>query len=174
MSEQSVPDGAAPAPGTYEIDAAASTVRFRTRAVFGLLPVHGTFAVRSGRITVADPPDGSSVDVVVSADSFSSGNRMRDGHVRSADFLDAAAHPEISFRAEGLDRSSSAVILRGRLTVRDVTRPVDVAVEELTDDRNRITARGTAAIDRYDFGLTRSQGMTGRHLSIRLDVVADR
>ena len=43
-----------PAAGAYEIDQAASTVRFDTRAMFGLLPVRGTFAIGHGRITVAD------------------------------------------------------------------------------------------------------------------------
>src|SRR5262249_15913635 len=38
----------APQLGHYEIDASRSTVRFRTRHMFGLGPVRGTFAIRSG------------------------------------------------------------------------------------------------------------------------------
>ncbi|WP_246144801.1 YceI family protein [Actinacidiphila oryziradicis] len=55
-----------PAAGTYEIDPAASTVSFVTRAMFGLLPVRGTFTIEHGRITVAEL-----------AEELSSGSRGR-------------------------------------------------------------------------------------------------
>jgi polyisoprenoid-binding protein YceI len=34
--------------GRYRIDARSSAVRFRTRHMFGLAPVRGSFAVRAG------------------------------------------------------------------------------------------------------------------------------
>jgi polyisoprenoid-binding protein YceI len=163
-----------PAAGAYEIDPAASAVRFETRAVFGLLPVRGTFTVGHGRITVADPVEESSVHVVVETASFDSGNRKRDDHVRSSDYLDAARHPEIDFRSLRLERSGDEATLHGELTVRGVTRPVAVGLGPAEHEDGRMTATGTATVDRYAFGVTRARGMTGRRLRIALEVVAHR
>ena len=41
--------------GRYEIDASQSRVTFRTRQMFGLGPVRGTFAIRSGTADIAEP-----------------------------------------------------------------------------------------------------------------------
>ncbi|MEV6781540.1 YceI family protein [Streptomyces sp. NPDC051098] len=165
-------DWSLPAAGAYEIDQAASTVRFAARAMFGLLPVRGTFAIGHGRITVADPAEESSVQVVVETGSFESGNRQRDDHVKSADYLDVTRHPEISFRSHVLERSASEAALHGELTVCGVTQPVVVAIGRVSHEGNRVTATGTTTIDRYAFGITKGKGMTGRHLKIALDVVA--
>ncbi|MER7780305.1 YceI family protein [Streptomyces sp. NPDC096191] len=168
-SEQSVP-----AAGTYEIDPVASTVRFDTRAMCGLLPVRGTFTISRGRITVAESPEESSVEVAMDAASFESGNQQRDDHVRSSDYLDVARHPEIAFRSQRLERSAQDASLQGELTACGVTQPVSVTVTSVTREDRRITANGTATLDRYAFGVTKAKGMTGRHLKITLEVVADR
>ncbi|MEU9630730.1 YceI family protein [Streptomyces luteogriseus] len=161
-----------PAAGAYEIDQAASTIRFDTRAMFGLLPVRGTFAIGHGRITVADPADKSLVHVVIEAGSFESGNQQRDDHVRSSDYLDVARHPEIGFRSQRVERSDADAILHGELTVCGVTRPIAVTLGTVAHEGKRMTASGTTTIDRYSFGITKAKGMTGRHLKITLEVVA--
>ncbi|WP_369215156.1 YceI family protein [Streptomyces flavofungini] len=163
-----------PKSGTYTIDTQASTVRFRTRSVFGLFPVHGTFGLARGSVVVAEPAEASAVEATLHADAFDSGLRRRDEHVRSADYLDAARHPEILFRSTGLRRHGRGAVLNGRLTVRGVTRAVDVEVREIAAEGRRLTARGTAVVDRYDFGLTKAKGMTGRRLVIELEISASR
>ncbi len=163
-----------PATGTYDIDPAVSKVRFDTRAMFGLLPVRGTFAIGHGRITVDELAEELSIQVVMEAASFGSGNQQRDEHVRSPDYLDVARHPEIGFRSQRLERSASDATLHGELTVCGVTRPVAVALDTVAHEGKRITASGTATVDRYAFGVTKAKGMTGRHLKITLEVVANR
>ncbi|ANB10563.1 hypothetical protein SAM40697_6610 [Streptomyces ambofaciens] len=163
-----------PAAGAYEIDQAASTVRFNTRAMFGLLPVRGTFAIGHGRITVADPAEESLVHVAIEAGSFESGNQQRDDHVRSSDYLNVAQYPEIGFRSQRLERTGTDATLYGELTVCGVTQPIAVTLEKVTHDGKHMTASGTAMIDRYTFGITKAKGMTGRHLKITLGVVAHR
>ncbi|MGW7270917.1 YceI family protein [Streptomyces sp. NPDC054864] len=166
-------DQTVPESGTYEIDTAASTVSFRTRTVFGLFPVRGSFGISRGRITVADAVEESSVDVTVGTDSFDSGLERRDRHVTSADYLDAAEHPEIGFRSRRVTRSASeAAVLQGELTVRGVTRPVAVSIGRVALNGRRLTVEGTATIDRYAFGVTTAKGMTGRRLKIQLSVEA--
>jgi polyisoprenoid-binding protein YceI len=148
--------------GRYEIDTGGSTVTFRTRHLFGLGPVHGTFAIGSGTIDVAEPLAESAIHAEIDAASFQTRNQMRDATVKSARFLDAYRHPLITFRSEGIDQTA----LTGALTVRGVTRPVSLAVE-LTDVSPRsFTARATTRVDRTEFGLTASRGLAGRRLDL--------
>jgi polyisoprenoid-binding protein YceI len=59
-----------PAAGTYQLDPAASTVRFATRHLFGLGTVKGTFRLISGQVTIADPVTSSTASAVIDAASF--------------------------------------------------------------------------------------------------------
>ncbi|MGA8114421.1 MAG: YceI family protein [Actinocatenispora sp.] len=162
-----------PKPGVYRIDPDASTIRFATRSLFGLVPVKGTFAIEQGQLAVAESAADSTVDVVVRADSFDTGNAKRDEHVRSADFLHVSDHPEIRFRSQGPQRDGEAT-LHGELTVQGVSQPSVLTIESVTVDDAGLTVRAGTTVDRYAFGVTKSKGMAGRYLSITLDVVAAR
>lgn len=159
-------------PGVYRIDPGATTIRFTTRAVFGLLPVRGSFTVDHGRISITEDIGDCAVEAVIRAASFESGNAQRDEHVRSPDYLDAAVHPEIVFRSRNAERSAEGVSMQGRLTVRGMTRPTVLALGPVVTDDRCLRVQATTSIDRYAFGLTRAKGMTGRHLGITLEVTA--
>lgn len=154
--------------GTYVVDPAGSTVRFRTRHFFGLGAVTGTFAVTGGRITVAG--DRVEAEGTVSAASFDTGNGTRDGMIRSARYLDADAHPELVLRAAG----PVAGPVPGELTVRGRTAPVELAVAAIRQDGDVLTVRLTTTVDRYAHGLTAQKGMTGRRLQLELTARAVR
>ncbi|WP_055587564.1 YceI family protein [Streptacidiphilus griseoplanus] len=157
---------AVPRLGRYEIDPEGSTVRFTTRHLFGLLPVHGTFALRGGTLDVAEPLARSGVRVEVDAASIDSGSAQRDGAVRSARFLDTSRHPVMVFVSEGPAGST----LRGTLTVCGVTRPVSLAIERSTLSQDGFTVLATTRIDRTAFGVTAARGMAGRRLALSLEV----
>ncbi|MFF7728480.1 YceI family protein [Streptomyces sp. NPDC008001] len=174
MAIQGADEKNGPLPGVYRIDPEASRIRFRIRSFFGLFPVKGTFSVGQGRITVAEPESASTAEAVIPVDSFASGNAQRDRHIRSADYLDSALHPEIRFHGGGVRRADGEVTLHGKLTVRGVTRPAVLTLGEVVADGPRLSVRATAIVDRYAFGVTNAKGMTGRRLRIALDVVAVR
>ena len=158
--------GAVPQPGRYEIDTSSSAITFRTRHMFGLAPVRGSFAFRAATIDVADPLADSRIHAEIGAASFHTGNRLRDDRVRSASFLDVDQYPEVTFSSE--DFPGQAVT--GTLTVRDVTRPVSLRVELSDVSARSFTARAATRIDRTEFGVTGSRGLAGRHLDVTVEV----
>lgn len=165
---QTKPEHTATTPqlGRYEIDTRSSTVRFRTRHLFGLGPVRGSFAIRAGTVDIAEPLAGSRIRAEIDAASFRTGNAARDAAVRSARFLDAGTHPDMTFASERTDGST----LTGTLTVRGVTRPVTLSVEQPTVAPESFTVRAAARIDRTEFGVTASRGLAGRYLDLTLEV----
>ena len=162
-----------PLPGVYRVDPDQTVIRFRARSMFGLVPVKGTFAVAQGEFTVAEDVAASTIDVSVLAESFASGNAKRDEHIRSADYLEAAAHREIVFRSASVQQGS-AITAPGELTVRGVTQPCVLTIATVTGDDKTVTAKATTTVDRYAFGLIKQKGMVGRETVLEIEVVAVR
>ncbi len=160
-----------PTAGTYRIEPGESTISFATRHMFGLAPVRGTFALRDGVVHVASPVETSTVRATIAADSVDTGLAARDNTVRSTRYLDAARHPDITFTANGVARDGGWV-LRGTLTVRGRTEPLDVRIDEVHVLDDRLRVRASAEVDRYAWGVTAMKGMTGRRLRFSLSLSA--
>lgn len=169
---------AVPAPagwvaGSWEIDPAHSVVSFAVRHLMSR--VRGRFSEVSGQIVTSPDPSGSTVAAVIAVSSVSTGHQMRDDHLRSADFFDAGRHPSMTFASRALRPGAASWVLSGELTIRDVTRPVDLEVEFLGADptglqgepRIGFSARGE--ISRSDFGITFGLAADGTKI-----VVADK
>jgi polyisoprenoid-binding protein YceI len=157
---------ATPRLGAYRIDTAASTVTFTTRHFFGLAPVRGTFALRSGTVDIAEPRAASAVHVEIDTASFTTGDGARDDAVRSPRFLDTARHPVMTYTADGLTDTT----LTGTLTVCGVARRIPLTVEAYDATPEGFTARATARIDRMHFGVTAARGLAGRYLEVEVRV----
>jgi polyisoprenoid-binding protein YceI len=152
--------------GRYEIDTGRSAVTFRTRHLFGLAPVRGRFAIRGGTVDIAEPLTASAVHAEIDAASFHTRNPQRDASARSARLLDVARHPVITFTSERVGRQE----LAGTLTVRDVTRPVNLSIEQSEVSPRTFTVRATTRIDRTEFGLTAYRGLAGRYLDMTVEI----
>jgi len=153
-------------PGRYVIDPASSAVTFRTRHMFGLGRVSGTFAIRGGAVEVTGEPGEARCYAEIDAASFRTGNPQRDASVRSARLLDTERHPVIIFEAQRLDGTD----VTGQLTVRGVTRPAAIAVELTGAAPGGFTARGTVRVDRTAFGVTAYRGLAARQLDLIVEV----
>lgn len=161
-----------PPAGRYVLDTARSTVTFRTRHMFGLAPVRGSFALDGGEVEVADPVGGSTARADISARSFTTGNPMRDRVVRSAQYLYAANHPVLRFSSGELVHGDGTWALDGELTVRGTASRVRLEIEHCEHDGSALAARATTRIDRTEFAITGQRGMTGRYLDLVLEIVA--
>jgi polyisoprenoid-binding protein YceI len=91
--------------------------------------VRGHFKEYSGTIVTAENPLESSVTATINATSIDTNNEQRDGHIRSADFLDVENFPEITFASTGLVAKGDDFELQGNLTLHGVTKPVTLELE---------------------------------------------
>ena len=88
----------------WEIDPAHSSVGFAVRHMV-ITKVHGKFKVWNGALDLDLSDLGkSSVQVTIDATSIDTGEAARDGHLRSADFLDVEKFPSIEFKSSRVDQ----------------------------------------------------------------------
>jgi len=170
-----VVDGAElPAPGRWQIDPGHAEVAFIGRH-FLLTKVRGRFTGVAGAITVAEDPAESTAEVTIDTASVDSGSQVRDDHLRSADFFDAARHPTATFTGRATGWRGTRGQLTGSLTIRGITRPVTLAVDYLGHvadpwggQRAIFTAAGT--LNREDWGLTWNMPLANGGLLVSTDI----
>lgn len=146
--------------GSWALDPQASSIRLKSKTMWGLTSVNGVFREVSGNGTVS--ADGQvSGAVTVAAASVDTKNKQRDTHLRSADFFDSANSPDIAFTVTSVAPSDQDAAVTGTLTVRGRTQPLSFnAVASLQDD-GKIQLDAEVVVDRSDFGLTWNRmGMT--------------
>jgi polyisoprenoid-binding protein YceI len=61
-------------------------------------------------------------------------------------------------------------VVDGTLTVCGITRPVRLALTPGVAAGRSFSARGTARIDRTEFGITAARGLAGRYLDVTVEV----
>jgi polyisoprenoid-binding protein YceI len=157
-AQRSAPNGTPAAPREFRVDAGHSQVAFSV----GFLghPVRGRFDdVRGAIVYAAGRPESSSVTVVIGTRSVSTGSAHRDEHLRSDDFLDAAAHPHIVFTSRVVRRARGGFVATGPLTLHGVTREVTIPFRETAppyEDPHGSTLlffSGALRLARRDFGV---------------------
>jgi polyisoprenoid-binding protein YceI len=86
-------------------------------------------------------------------------NEQRDAHLKSDDFFNAEKYPKMTFRSNSVQKvADDEFKLMGDLTIRDVTKPIELKVEfngEITDPwgKERLGFEITGKINRREYGL---------------------
>ena len=168
--------------GKYTIDTAHTHAQFSVRHMM-VSNVRGEFTDLSGEADMDDADIArSKINVTIKTASINSRDANRDQHLRSADFFDVAKFPTITFTSTKVTRTRLGCDVVGDLTIRGVTRPITLIVDELTDpitDPSGNVRRGAHAvttIERKDFGLVWNAQLdkggvaVGDKVSITVDV----
>jgi polyisoprenoid-binding protein YceI len=146
---------------TWDVDPAHSSAGFKVRHLM-VSHVRGHLGPVSGSVFIDEQDlSRSRVDVSIAASGIDTREPKRDEHLRSADFLDVANHPNVTFRSTRVRQAGAdgGLEVTGDLTIRGVTRALTLAVEPLPPavaDPWGNTKRGATAsgrINRRDFGL---------------------
>jgi polyisoprenoid-binding protein YceI len=160
--------------GEWVLNPGKSSIRLKSRSMWGLAPVNGIFRELSGNGTVS--PDGEvSGTVTVAAASIDTRNTKRDTHLRSADFFDSASNPDIIFTADGIRPAGQGAAVTGALTVRDRTRPLSFDAAASVHGDGEVWLDAEVHVNRADFGLTWNQmGMTSMNNTLTIHAVFTR
>lgn len=91
--------------------------------------------------------------------SVNTGNKMRDDHLRSESFFKSEEFPNLFFKSTSFEKKNEEdYVLKGEMTIRNVTKPVELAVEFggiITDPYGlrRVGFSLSGKINRKDFGM---------------------
>ena len=136
--------------GTWSLDPIHSTIGFDLPYLAGTF--RGQFTDVDAKLTDTSVKGSARVASIDVKDENLS------AHLQGPDFFDAERHPELKFESREIERSGEALTVRGDITIRGVTKPVELSgtiSEPLTDyaDRERVALKLDTTIDRTEFGV---------------------
>lgn len=171
------------ATGTWVIDQAHTTLGFSARHAM-VAKVRGNFGEFAGTFTIDDENlASSSAELTIQVASIDSKSADRDGHLKSADFLDVERFPTLTFTSTAIAASGSSIVVTGDLTIHGVTKPVVVEYEFVGVSQDpwgntKIGFEGHTKISRREFGLIWNAALesggvlVGDDVTLTLDVEA--
>ena len=146
---------------TWQIDPQHSSAQFGVTHLM-ISTVRGEFHGLKGTV-ILDEQDitKSTVNVTIDATSVETREPDRDKHLKSADFLDVANHPFMTFKSTKVEQVAPGQLkVTGDLTIRDVTKQVVLNVDgpktPIKDfmGMQRTAVSATTKINRQDFGVS--------------------
>lgn len=160
----------------WGVDASHSEVQFKVKHLV-IATVTGFFRKFSGAVeTESEDFDGAKVNFSIEAGSIDTNVADRNTHLKSPDFFAADQYPTIEFSNGVLKKvSGNDYKLNGNLTIRDVTKPVELTVEfnGIVADPWGNTRAGfevNGVVNRKDFGLSWSAVTEAGNLVVADDV----
>jgi polyisoprenoid-binding protein YceI len=160
--------------GTWSADAVHSKAGFAVKHM-GIATVRGEFRQFQGALEIGEDLADARVHGSVNVASVDTGDAQRDAHLRSPDFFDAEAYPEMTFSSTSIEAAGDdAFRITGDLTLHGVTKEIVLDAEVLGTDvdpmgNDRVGLEITGQLSRGDFDMKFNQALGSGNL-----VVADK
>lgn len=159
---------------SWNLDPSHSGISFSVRHM-GLATVRGSFEQFDLDVKTDDAGVPTKVVAEIDTASITTGSADRDGHLKSADFFNAAEFPKIVFESTDIARAGDELTITGDLTIRGATHPVTFVSDfngPVTDPwgNPRIAADARGKIDRTKWGLTWNQVLEAGSLLVGEEV----
>lgn len=144
----------------WTIDNLHSEIGFKVRHMM-ITNVSGTFGqFKANATTLGDDFNTANFDFSAEIDSINTGVKDRDAHLKSEEFFNAEAYPELKFTSSSIQKNDDGnYIISGDMTIRDITQKVNftaefggIAVDPYGQTKAGFSINGK--IKRSDFGLT--------------------
>lgn len=169
--------------GNWIVDTVHSYVGFTVKHMM-VSKVRGRFKSYTAQFTTTENPLESTVSATIDASSIDTNQAMRDDHIRSADFFDAASHPNITFQSTGLRFDDGEFLLDGELTIRGVTKPITLTLDSpafgaTPQGGMKAGFSASTEINRHDWGVSFNGPIPGGgailsdKVQLTLDIEAD-
>jgi polyisoprenoid-binding protein YceI len=144
----------------WTIDGMHSEIGFKVRHMM-ISNVSGNFgSFKAEASTNGDDFSAANFSFNAAIDSINTGVADRDGHLKSADFFDAAAHPELMFHSTSVKKlNDSELEISGEMNIKGIVKPITlmadlsgIAVDPY--GQTKVGMSITGKIKRSEFGLT--------------------
>jgi polyisoprenoid-binding protein YceI len=146
--------------GSWTLVPSASSVQLKTKSMWGLVPVKGTFSEVTGSAAVA-ADGGVTGRLMVKSASINTKMKIRDTHLRGDDFFASDRFPDIVFEIEQVTSTTSGLEVAGRLTVRERTLQLQFLAVVADLGAGRFGIDTEVQVDRSELGLNyRGKGAT--------------
>ncbi|WP_286829332.1 MULTISPECIES: YceI family protein [Kordiimonas] len=163
-------------PGDYLLDGEHATVIFGLDHM-GFSTFYGRFDTLEGRFSYdGDTPTDSEVAIRILTASVNTGSSALDEDLRGKAMFDSAAYPAASFISTKVTQTGEKTgTVEGLLTIKDVTKPVTLAVTFGGSGTHPLTGmktigfNATGMIRRSDFGLSRWLPFVGDEVSLIIE-----
>ena len=165
---------------TWTIDKIHSRIGFSV-SHFVITQVTGYFRNYDALVTCTCPGNdftGGTVEFTANTASIFTDNEQRDGHLQTDAFFNAKKYPEMKFKGTLVNENGKNV-LKGNLTIRDITRPVSLNVTyggRIKDKNFGIEKAGfkvSGVINRLEYGLKWNETFEGGGSIVGEDVQLD-
>src|SRR5690554_2694351 len=111
--------------GAWQLDPVHSSVAFEVPYLIGTFK--GQFRDVQAALTIE--PEGARIEGAAEVASVDVKDENLAAHLQSPDFFDAERHPQLRFEAAGVELGSGPLAFEGTLTIKGVTRTVELAGE---------------------------------------------
>lgn len=112
------------------------------------------------------------LEVQISASSIDTGNKMRDGHLKSGDFLKSQEHPTIVFKSRQIvSMSKGRFKASGGMTIKGITKPasIEFSTSEVVKDtwgyKNRFV-KFKSSLNRKDYQINWNKTLDGQQFLV--------
>ncbi len=151
-------------------------IQFRIQHL-GYSWLYGRFNDFSGNFSYDEKnPSAAKVKVDIDPASIDSNHAERDKHLRSEEFLNVDKYPKAGFVSTSYEENADGTaVLKGDLTLRGVTKPVTIQVEQIGHGPDpwggyRRGFYGTTQISLADFGIPFDLGPASRNVEFELSL----
>jgi len=161
----------------YTIDPVHSSATFKVKHLT-VSTVTGRFGDVNGTITYdASDPSKSKVEATIKTATVNTDNSMRDGDLKQ-NYLEVEKYPEMKFSSSKVEKRGDQWVATGNLTIKDVTKTVEIPFDVATADTKmgpKLGASATFKINRNDFHVAKASmidngAVVGSDITIELNV----
>ena len=132
---------------------------------------HGSISGLKGDIQF-DPakPENSSITASVDVNTINTDNDMRDEHLKSDSYFDAAKYPAITLKSTSLKhKGGDSYTGQFNLTIKDKTQTVEIPFTYVATGNNA-SFKGSFKLKRSDFGIGGSSMVMANDVTVDIDV----
>jgi polyisoprenoid-binding protein YceI len=163
----------------FQIDPVHSSATFKVRHML-VSNVVGRFPEISGTIWYDErDPSKSKVEATIKTASVNTDNGSRDGDLKG-NYFESEKYPEMTFRSTKIEKRSDQWVATGPLTIKDVTKTVEIPFDVTVATTQRGPALGASStfkVNRNDYHVAKASfvdngSVVGNDITIELNIEA--